>query len=282
MKCPERPTPRVWLQITDVLKHDIYHNKQANLHPGQPLHLQISNAFRLAIEIVTLTCLKQDFFVSMNSCRLSNLFIICMAMHHSKICIHTWGTLSFCFHPLPNKRSITDIQRNYDKQEILSLFALIAHCLNFNQAVHQFSVRAMNPLGLFSDYFNSFLHLFNSTTSLSKWICLSCLHFTSIPKVLMSQIQTKHCPQVPIFFSKRFTYPLPFLTSACQGDIWFRDVLAIISRSFQSGDSLFRTITTSGKLQKFPRFYYSAFFLLFQLPHQSQLSDIASTSCSPL
>lgn len=159
MKCPERPTPRVWLQITDVLKHDIYHNKQANLHPGQPLHLQISNAFRLAIEIVTLTCLKQDFFVSMNSCRLSNLFIICMAMHHSKICIHTWGTLSFCFHPLPNKRSITDIQRNYDKQEILSLFALIAHCLNFNQAVHQFSVRAMNPLGLFSDYFNSFLHL---------------------------------------------------------------------------------------------------------------------------
>lgn len=145
----------------------------------------------------------------MNLCRLSNPFIICMAMHHSKICIHTWGILSFCFHLLPNTRSITDIQRNYDKQEILSLFALITHCLNFNQAVHQFSIKAINPLGLFSDHFDAFLHLFNSTTSLSKWICLSWLHFTSIPKTLMTQIQalTQHCPQVPISFSKIFTYP---------------------------------------------------------------------------
>lgn len=167
--------------------HDVYHNKQAHLCPSQPLHLQISNAFRLPI---TLTGPKQDFLASMNSCRLSNPFIICMAMHHFKICIHTWGTLSFCFHPPPNKRSITDIHRNYDKQEILSLFALITHCLNFNQAVHQFSIRAINPLGLFSDCFDAFLHLFNSRISLSKWICLSCLHFISIPKMLMSQIQT--------------------------------------------------------------------------------------------
>lgn len=171
--------------------HDVYHNNQANPWPRQPLHLQISNVFRLAIVTITLTCPKQDFFfASINSCRLSNPFIICMATHHSKICIHTWRTLSFCFHPLPNNRSITDIHRNYDKQEILSLLALIAHCLHFDQAVHQFGIRAMNPLGLFPDYFDAFLHLFNSTTSLSKWTCLSCLHFTSILKMLMSQIQT--------------------------------------------------------------------------------------------
>ena len=60
--------------------------------------------------------------------------------------------------------------------------------------------------------------------------------------------------QVLISFSKSFSLPLAFWTSAWQADIHFRDLLAIISKSFQSGDSLFSTTTTLGKLPEFPQF----------------------------
>lgn len=89
-------------------------------------------------------------------------------------------------------------------------------------------------------------------------------------------------PPSPRFLFQKIYLPLAFLASAWQGDIQFRDLLAIISRSFQSGDSLFRTTIISGNLQKFPQFVLLCIFMLFQLPHLPHLSDIASTSCSPL
>lgn len=137
----------------------------------------------------------------MSSCRLSNSFIICMVMHHSRICIHTWGTLSFCFHLLPNKRSITDIQRNYDKQ-ILSLFNLITHCLNFHQAVHP-AVKAMNPLGLFSDYFDAFLHFL--ILQHPFWNGYVCHTYISLQFPRCSCLKFKHCLNV----APKFPFPFP-------------------------------------------------------------------------
>lgn len=159
--------------------------------PNKPLHIQISSTFRLAIATITLKTPQQTLFFFYKF--VQSFKPICSIYGNAplqNLHIHLWDFMSFCFHLLLNKRSITDIHRNYDKPQILSLFATTTHWFSFDKVVHQVSIRDMNPLGLSSDYSDALLPLFNSTISLSKWVCLSCLQFPSIPKMLMSQTQT--------------------------------------------------------------------------------------------